>query len=133
MRCITSVVYTIVINGRHGEEFRPQRGLRQEEPLSQILMINCISQKGGKAFWDKEASIEGANNIKSVIKEYEKVSGQLVNFDKSLIYFSGNVDLETYEHVGGILGVRISNNPERYLGLPTVVKRRKKHAFVDIK
>ncbi|KAA3486628.1 reverse transcriptase [Gossypium australe] len=67
------------------------------------------------------------------IQEYEKISGQLVNFDKSLIYFSGNVDLETQQQVGRILWVRISNNPEKYLGLPTMVGRRKKHAFVDIK
>jgi len=35
--------------------------------------------------------------------------------------------------VGKILGVRISNNPEKYLGLQTMVGRRKKHAFVAIK
>ncbi|KAA3486893.1 reverse transcriptase [Gossypium australe] len=56
----------------------------------------------------EEASIEGANNMKKVIKE-SKGTG------------------------GGILGVRISNNPEKYLGLPTMIGRRKKHSFVDIK
>ncbi|KAA3461390.1 reverse transcriptase [Gossypium australe] len=146
IRCITSVVYTVVINRRHGEEFQPQRGLKQGDPLNPFFTINYISYKGRAAFCDKvgrgnisvshlffaddnvlfgKASIEGTNNMKNVIKEYENVSGQLVNFDKSLIYFSGNV--------GRILGVRISNNPERYLGLPIMVGRRKKHAFVDIK
>ncbi|KAA3467407.1 reverse transcriptase [Gossypium australe] len=80
-----------------------------------------------------EASTEGASNMMAIIKEYELVFGQLVNFDKSLIYFSKNVDLEIREQVGGILGVRILNNPEKYLGLPTMIGRRKKHAFVDIK
>ncbi|KAH1032211.1 hypothetical protein J1N35_044385 [Gossypium stocksii] len=37
------------------------------------------------------------------------------------------------EQEGGILGVRISNNPENYLGLLTMVGHRKKHTFVDIK
>ncbi|XP_016747504.1 uncharacterized protein [Gossypium hirsutum] len=46
---------------------------------------------------------------------------------------SGNVDLETQVQVGRILGVRVSNNPEQYLRLPTMVGRRKKHAFVAIK
>lgn len=32
-----------------------------------------------------------------------------------------------------MLGVRISNNPKRYLGLPTMMGGRKKHAFVGIK
>lgn len=61
------------------------------------------------------------------------MSGQLVNFDKSLIYFSGNIDHDMQNQMGSIIGVRISNNPERYLGLPTMVGRRKKHVFVDIK
>ncbi|KAH1080289.1 hypothetical protein J1N35_020050 [Gossypium stocksii] len=81
----------------------------------------------------EEASWEGANNIKTVIKEYERMSGQLVNFDKSLIYFSGNVQAELQAQVGELFGVRILNNPEKYLGLPTMVGRRKKHAFVAIK
>ncbi|KAA3460384.1 reverse transcriptase [Gossypium australe] len=57
----------------------------------------------------------------------------MVNFDKPLIYFSGYVEQEIQEQVGNILGVRISNNPEKYLGLPIMVGRRKKHAFIDIK
>ncbi|KAA3473128.1 reverse transcriptase [Gossypium australe] len=80
-----------------------------------------------------DASIEGASTMKAIIKEYELVSGQLVNFDKSLIYFNRNVDSDIQDQVGGILGVRVSNNPEKYLGLPTMIGRRKKHAFVDIK
>ncbi|KAH1032193.1 hypothetical protein J1N35_044367 [Gossypium stocksii] len=41
-----------------------------------------------------EASVEGANIMKEVVTEYEEVSRQLVNFDKFLIYFSGNMGHE---------------------------------------
>ncbi|XP_016676453.1 uncharacterized protein [Gossypium hirsutum] len=157
------VVYTVVINGRHGEDFQPHKGLRQGDLLSPHLFLICaegfsrliaFAKAEGRIsatnvgrsnvsvshlfFADdsmlfREASIEGASNLKNVIKKYERLSGQLVNFDKSLIYFSGNVGSDIQHQVGRILGVQISNNPERYLRLPTMVGRQKKDAFVDVK
>ncbi|KAA3473171.1 reverse transcriptase [Gossypium australe] len=76
-----------------------------------------------------EALVEGGNVMKLVVSEYEGVSGQFVNYDKSLKYFNGNVD----HGIRKSLGVRISNNPKRYLGMPTMVGRRKIYAFVDLK
>ncbi|KAA3483997.1 non-ltr retroelement reverse transcriptase [Gossypium australe] len=48
----------------------------------------------------REAMMECAMEIKTVVNEYEKIFGQLDNLK---------------EHLGGVLGVQISNNPE-YLG-----------------
>lgn len=122
MKCISNVEYSVVINGRSGEEFQSQRGLRQGDPLSPYFLFICaeefsclikIAKEEGRILATKvgsgsvsvthlffandsmlfgEASVEGANNMKKVIKEYEMMSGQLVNFEKSLIYFSGNTD-----------------------------------------
>ncbi|KAH1072867.1 hypothetical protein J1N35_025195 [Gossypium stocksii] len=106
---------------RHEEEFRPQRRPRQGDLLSPYLFFIC-TEVDSVLFG--EASGEGVYNMKCVIQEYKKISDQLVNFDKLLIYLSGNVDLETQEQMGRFLGVRISNNPERYLGLPTMGARQ---------
>ncbi|KAK8683464.1 hypothetical protein V6N13_039524 [Hibiscus sabdariffa] len=35
--------------------------------------------------------------------------------------------------MGSVLGVRISSNPEKYLGLPTMIGRQKKAAFANIR
>lgn len=52
--------------------------------------------------------------------------GELVNFDKSLISFGENVEDVNQVQIGQILGVRISTNPEKYLGFPLMVGRWKK-------
>ncbi|KAA3486665.1 reverse transcriptase [Gossypium australe] len=80
-----------------------------------------------------EASLDGANTIKSVVTEYEGVSRQLINFEKSLIFFSNNVLSGVREHIGAVLGMRVSCNAEKYLGLSTMVGRRKKEAFASFK
>lgn len=80
-----------------------------------------------------ETTKEGALAVKIVVNEYKMISNQLVNLDKSLIYFSKNISDEVNNQIGRDLGVRIANNPEKYLGLLTMVGRRKKNAFVEIK
>lgn len=73
-----------------------------------------------------KATMDDAMSMNTVVNEYESISRQLVNFKKLLIYFSKNAQDEIKGQTGRVLGVRISNNLEKYLGLPTMVGRRKK-------
>ncbi|KAK8669557.1 hypothetical protein V6N13_106985 [Hibiscus sabdariffa] len=76
-----------------------------------------------------EASIVAANTLKQVLITFGNASGHRVNFEKSLVFYSGNVDEELRNKIGSLLGVHVSSNPEKYLGLPTMVGRRKRDAF----
>lgn len=52
-----------------------------------------------------EATIEGANIIKSIIEEYEGCSSQQFNLDKSLIYYGSHVPPHSRDQITSLLGV----------------------------
>ncbi|KAA3474108.1 reverse transcriptase [Gossypium australe] len=163
MKCLSTISYAVVLNGQAGNIFYSSRRLRQGDPLSPFLFLICgeglsslmrLAQReknfrGVKAsrrgpqishllFADDcilsgEATKRGAGLLKRILCEYRKCSGQQVNFDKSTVFFSSNTRAEEKDLVTRILGVRSSNDPERYLGLPNMVGKRKKEAFQNLK
>lgn len=67
--------------------------------------------------------------VKDILDSYEKVSSQQINFDKSVIFFSSNVEDSVAHRIVNQLGVRSLTSMERCLGLPTLVGRNKRGAF----
>lgn len=120
MTCITTVSYSIQINGHKTGYFHPSRGIRQGDPLFPCLFLFCVeglshkiknfvlqglrlSQTGptlthllfvdDSIIYTKATSRE-AGKIKNILHSCTKVSGQTINMEKSSIFFSPNTPSE---------------------------------------
>lgn len=80
-----------------------------------------------------EATDRGAHSLKQILQEYETSSGPRVNFEKSTFFFSTNTKESERSVVSQILGVRRANDFEQYLGLPSMVGKRKRLSFQNLK
>ncbi|KAE8686346.1 hypothetical protein F3Y22_tig00111069pilonHSYRG00104 [Hibiscus syriacus] len=150
MKCVRTITYSIGLNEITCSPFRPSCGLRKGEPLSLYLFLVCAEGlsalfnaasrdkiiNGATVGWERlrighllfaddivlfgEDTPMGAINMKKLLHVSDTFSRQRINFDNSLLFFSSNVEEGVKEHIGRVLGVRISTNPERYFGLPTM-------------
>uniref|UniRef100_A0A803QE18 Reverse transcriptase n=1 Tax=Cannabis sativa TaxID=3483 RepID=A0A803QE18_CANSA len=70
---------------------------------------------------DREAS-----NVIRLLKTCEDASGQIVNFNKSSIFFSSNSSIDVRARMTQIMNIQEADGTSLYLGLPSIVGRNKK-------
>ncbi|KAI5352872.1 Hypothetical predicted protein [Prunus dulcis] len=163
MRCITSVRFTVLSNGKSGNPFKPSRGIRQGDPISLYIfilvidvlsvMLNKVVERGivqgirfsrdgptlSHLFFADDSILflkaikRNCNVVASILNSYSHASGQVINFEKSNVYFSPNTPQQFRETVEHIMHVNITENPGKYLGLPTMWGRSKREAMNFVK
>lgn len=67
--------------------------------------------------------------MKHILNTYEQASGQAINFGKSGIFYSRNIEKTVKEELSSIHGVSNSLDTGKYLGLPSLIGRRNKAIF----
>ncbi|KAL0293788.1 UNVERIFIED_CONTAM: putative ribonuclease H protein [Sesamum calycinum] len=79
------------------------------------------------------ASQDTVQHVQEILASYKQASGQKINLQKSSIAFSRNTPLEVQRHLAEVLGIRLENKHEKYLGLPSMAFRSKRALFASLK
>ncbi|KAF5481094.1 hypothetical protein F2P56_001779 [Juglans regia] len=162
LRCVSTVSYSLLINGIPQSNFQPSRGIRQGDPLSPYLFILCseaLTQLINKA--ELARQITGIpiamgklyithlfladdcmlfyqavemewRKMLEIVNQYEEVSGQRINKNKSSLFFSKNTNLSSKNFLTSMAGIRGTNSQDKYLGLPALVCRSRCKEFKAI-
>ncbi|XP_031109316.1 uncharacterized protein LOC116013606 [Ipomoea triloba] len=80
----------------------------------------------------KANSLE-ANTMKTILEEFSHASQQHINFNKSSLLFSKNVDSLSRKVVSEIMGISVGHYSGKYLGLPSLMGRGKNQILGFIK
>ena len=158
LMCVTTVSYSVLINGKPKGRIRPSRGLRGD-PISPYLFLLC--SEGLSAMLKREekegiikgvsvcrgapqlshllfandsiifyrASINVGLQVMKVLSDYEHESRQKLNMEKTSLFFSRNTNNDMKEAIKELFEAQIIQQHEKYLGLPPLVGQGKKKAF----
>ncbi|KAM2136540.1 hypothetical protein ACFX1R_006290 [Malus domestica] len=161
--CISTVSFSILINGSPTGYILPKMGLRQEDPLSPFLFLICtegfsmLIRKGLEQgalhgykmtpngtpithlfFADDSvlfgnATAEEAQGVTDVLKVYARGYGQEINLSKSSIFFGASTSKRTKKKIGETLGIQYKDGFGKYLGLQADFGLSKKAVFAEIR
>ncbi|KAL0458975.1 UNVERIFIED_CONTAM: putative mitochondrial protein [Sesamum latifolium] len=163
MLLVTTVSYSLTLNGKHFRYFHPKRGIRQGDALSPYLFIFCSEvfsyliqdterwgQLTGVAVARQaprvshlffvndtlvfcEATAEQIGEVRRILRVYARASRQEINLQKSTMVISGGVPIAVKHLLEVVLRVTVGPRHDKYLGLPAVGGRSREALFKSIR
>lgn len=162
MQCINSVTYSYLVNESTWGVVKPQRGIRQRDPLSpyifilysEVLSRLCRNSQANKTlqgirvathsprinhllFADDtlffcRTNAKSLTTLQKILSLYETASGQKINAQKSGITFSNLAPTELKEKIKQELGIEKEGGAGKYLGIPEHFGRKKSDVFTSM-
>ncbi|XP_042494957.1 uncharacterized protein LOC122074163 [Macadamia integrifolia] len=160
--CISSVHYSILVNGAVRCQVNLTRGIRQGDPFSLALFVLCsqalsniLNSAAGNngiqgikvkrrapplshlLFADdcllfSEVKLNELQNLKDYVNLYCRASGQCINMAKSSMCFSPNTASRIKRWFSIIFKIPYGDGPSKYLGLPSEIGVNKVDLFHSI-
>ncbi|XP_042974636.1 uncharacterized protein LOC122306268 [Carya illinoinensis] len=154
-----SMTTRMKVDGEPQQNFTPSRGIRQGDPISPylfILYVEALSAllqktevmgeitsapigrgptKVSYLFFANDnllfcqALPKELTKVIGILDLYEQASGQMLNEEKSSVFFNKNTLKEEQELILQLAGIKSTGTFEKYLGLPAVLGRAKIAAF----
>ena len=162
MKCISSVTFSVLINGSPEGFITQERGIRQGGHISPYLFILCAevlfhmmcqAQSSRKLIGVKISNQAPAINhllfaddsllfslenvrtgraLRRILEVYELITGQAVNLNKSSITFGSKVSTTVRTQMQHTRGIHNDGGMDKYLGLPEQFGSKKSEMFTYI-
>jgi hypothetical protein len=147
MNLISSVFFSILVNGVPSQPFSPSRGIRKGDPLSPFLFVIIVKGLGryikasiqngslqglhfhelqptashNQFFYDtmlmNTPIAQEDNKLRSILNDFSEASGTTFYLAKSQLFFF-NMPEAIQHHISQLMNIPICSLPSQYLGLP---------------